>query len=379
MAPKTRGTKRGAASQVSGEAKRQETALGNPHLEAVEDGINRATDLPEACRKMLLATLPTCFSQASSSDVQAAFVRMASEALRSVEANLQEALKVEDAKVATIHASKEKLDGQAADADAALSEAKKTVEIKQAAVKAASEASLAADATLSTALAAQRAGEEELGQAASFKETLCTAIDVHLAAVLTAEEEEKGGCVHYKALLPIIRELDVDSTLSAALPAACMKSVKERGEFDMMVINQFGKTLAEKKENLEKMLSDGSDATKARAAAVEAATAGVESAQATVMLATRELEETQGLEATASSAAKGAHVEVERFEPECRTAAEGREAAVSGLRQFQQHNLQAFKALQDETSKSGATQVDDEPKVAAVPEATAESVKVGGA
>merc|ERR1712232_1322244 len=139
---------------------RQET-VGNPHFDAVEDGINKAADLPESCRKMLLATLPTCFSDPSN-NIQATFVRMTGEALRSVEASLEEAVKVEDAKVATIQASKGQLDGQAADADVALSEAKKAVDIKQAALKAASEASLVAGETLSQALSVQRTGEEEL-------------------------------------------------------------------------------------------------------------------------------------------------------------------------------------------------------------------------
>jgi len=293
-------------------------------------------------------------------------------------ANLEEAIKVEDAKVATINASKEQLDAQAAGADAALSEAKKTVDIKQAALKAASEASSAADGTLSQALSAQRTGEEELEEAGRFKETLIKAIDVDLAAVLAAESEEKGGCLHYKALLPISKRLDIDSTLSAALPAACMKSVTERGEFDKMVIDQFAQVLREKKESLEQMLNNGSEASKVRAAAVDTAHSGVASAKEAVAQATRELEEAQGLAATANSAAQGARNEVKQFEPECHKAAEGRDAAASVLEEFQQHTLKSFKALQD-TTVAEAPQVVEEPKVVAVPEVTVESVTIGGA
>jgi len=343
------------------------------------EGINKAAGLPESCRKMLLATLPTCFSDPSN-NIQATFVRMTGEALRSVEASLEEAVKVEDAKVATIQASKGQLDGQAADADVALSEAKKAVDIKQAALKAASEASLVAGETLSQALSVQRTGEEELEEAGRFKETLSKAIDVDLAAVL-AETEEKDGCLHYKALIPISKRLDIDSTLSAALPAACMKSVAERGEFDKMVIDQFAQVLREKKESLEQMLSNGSEASKVRAAAVDAAHSGVASAKESVTQATRELEEAQGLAATASSAAQGARNEVKRFEPECHKAAEGRDAAASVLEEFQQHNLNSFKALQDGTI-GGSPQVVDEPpkpKVDAVPEVTAACVTVAGA
>merc|ERR1712232_1417498 len=253
----------------------------------------------------------------------------------------------------------------------------KAVDIKQAALKAASEASLVAGETLSQALSVQRTGEEELEEAGRFKETLSKAIDVDLAAVL-AETEEKDGCLHYKALIPISKRLDIDSTLSAALPAACMKSVAERGEFDKMVIDQFAQVLREKKESLEQMLSNGSEASKVRAAAVDAAHSGVASAKESVTQATRELEEAQGLAATASSAAQGAHNEVKRFEPECHKAAEGRDAAALVLEKFQQHNLHSFKALRDGTI-DGVHQVVDEPKVDAAPEVTAVSVKVGGA
>merc|ERR1712110_606962 len=144
------------------------------------------------------------------------------------------------------------------------------------------------------------------------------------------------------ALLPISKRLDIDSTLSAALPAACMKSITERGEFDKMVIDQFAQVLREKKESLEQMLTNGAEGSKERGAAVDAAHSGVASAKESVTQATRELEEAQGLAGTASSAAQGAHNEVKRFEPECHKAAEGRDAAALVLEQFQQHNIHSF-------------------------------------
>lgn len=372
-AAKKTGTKRGDAKGGAPPAKKPRA---DPNLAGVAAAIEQACDLPEGCRKMLLA----CFAQALGTprderhEAQTTVVQMIDETVRSAEAKLKAAVDCEHAKVSHVDARKSELQAKLTETETGASAAEALVRSEASALAQASEAATAASAALQEAQKAQREGDADLRKAQESKTALEQGIAGDLQAIVEGLGESEQMEQHYKALLPLLTDLGLDESLSQALPSTCAKKASERGAFDAMVLDQLGASLRERVASLARAVEEATPPAQERAAAVEAAQAQVSATTGAQEQAAKAAAEAGSANETAAAARQAAGDALTAFEPEYTEATRVRDEKGAALENFQQYNVACFELLRDKTASAKAK----------VPEADVEaeakvSVAVAGA
>merc|ERR1719343_468961 len=347
MAPK-KTAKRGGAKVAELAAKK---ARVDPHLAGVVEALEQATDLPEGCRKMLLACIPHCFSAPPEERhaSQAEATRMIGEVIQGVETALRKAADDESAKVVEVEASKSGLQAALTQAEAALAAAAEEVQAKTATLEEATAAVQSAKASVRDAEGAQRAGDVELLQAQQSKATLEKGIESDFQAIVEGLGEPEE---HFRALLPLLSGLGLDESLMSALPSTCKKAAAERGSFDAMVLEQLGARLREQSASLARVVEEATPAAQARASAVEAAQAEFHKAEEAEKRAVEDLEVARAGQQAATAGAAAAKERVDAFEPEYTQATQERDAKAGALENFRLYNVACFEQLRDQAPSS---------------------------
>jgi len=345
MAPK-KGTKRTDSKAAVPAAKKPKA---DPMVAGVVEALEQAADLPEGCRKMLVACMPHCFGTPNDERhaCQEDAVRMIGEVLQGVETTLQKAADDEGAKVTDIEASKTGLQAAVTEAETALAAAAEDVKSKTATLAEAAKAMQAAKASVKDAESAQRAGDASFQQAQQSKAALDKGIETDLRAILEGEGAPEQ---HYQALLPLLTDLGLDESLMSALPSSCKKAAADRGAFDSMVLEQLGARLKEQAASLAKTVEEGAPAAKERASVVEGARAEFDVAVEAQKKAADALEGARAGERAAADGVKAAAQRLAAFEPEYNQATKVRDEKAAAVENFRAYNVTCFEQLRNQAS-----------------------------
>ena len=348
MAPKKAATKRGGAQVAEPAAKK---AKADPHLAGVVEALEKAADLPDSCRKMLLACIPHCFSAPPEERhvSQAEATRMIGEVIQGVESALCKAADDQSARVVEVEASKSGLQAALTQAEAALAAAEEEIQAKTTTLEEATAAVQSAKTSVRDAEEAQRAGDAELLQAQQSKAALEKGIESDLRAIVEGLGEPEE---HFQALLPLLSGLGLDESLMSALPSTCKKTAADRGSFDAMVLEQLGARLKEQAVSLAGVVEEATPAAQARAFAVEAAQAELQKAEEAEKRAVEALEVARAGQQAAAAGAAAAKEKVDAFEPEYTQATQERDAKAGALENFRLYNVACFEQLRDQAPSS---------------------------
>jgi len=240
----------------------------------------RCADLPPVIKEVLVAVIPNALAkrQDERHDFQEQMVQTIGNTLQGVEAGIQNQLAEAERGVQEAEKKAEELkQEQAVAEDAAKATFELSLEKKKALAQAAMKFRVA-----KRALAEARQTQEE-----GFKEVKKFTLDCEvLNSAMTRFEPLKNWTLEpakskeeAEHLLSSIKgRLELDETMSAALPSALVTPISERSSFTTMVVHQFGDILKARIEDL-------GDRCKAEESSKEALTAAVFAAEKDVEIA----------------------------------------------------------------------------------------------
>lgn len=358
-APKTaaKGVKRAAGDDASKSAAKQLRV--DPSVQAVQDVLELAEGLPESCKSMLLATLPStlCVPKDERVPLQVRVVEMIAEIIEAHKSSLKAAIDTEQVKVAELESSKSKLDEDFAKADEAHTNATNVVSSKRLAAKEAEQASKEASILLKDAKAAEASGDAQIAKIEAERLDLQEALEKCLPNLRGEGFQADAAAGHRDAVMDVLKRSTqaFESTLLMTLPEALIKPPAERGDFDKMAIDTLQKNLGDYVQKLDGELRATKDAKTTQAAAVEAAAAGTGNVQDAVLVAWTAVTNAEETQKTAADQLEVAKTAKQNFEPSLESAVAERDAKQAALTHFEEHNVKSFTNLE----KASATLVED--------------------
>jgi chromosome segregation ATPase len=361
MAPKTKGTKRGAqAPAVSPKAakspKTAKKSEGDPDMAAVTEAIGMAQiTLSESCRLMLTAAAPHALGVFKADRIasQTLLVEMIEEAIASVEASLKAASASTAEHLKEVQDSKGQLQGNVDAATEALATATTLLATK-------TEVLTAADATLKAATASAKEAqknkestEKDFEKAKKEKESFeaFLAADFIVLKEGTWEKQTDAGkkCRHLESLVAAI-EPSLESSLMTALPGVFSKKPDERGMFEKIVVETIEKQLNEQVEKLTKTVGDWPATVSERASAAEAAEKALSEATEAKNAALAAVGEAKNGKTAAAKDLKEAEHNLKNQDSTLKSATKSKDAADAALSKFETHNMQRFAALKEKAA-----------------------------
>jgi len=276
MAP----AKRPATSTAGAAAKK---AKGPPVGKICKDVASalKSSSLPPHVSTMLSQAMPGCLGACKEErhEFQARVVEMASEAMASVEADLQAKITAAEEKLASADAEKTSREAaveatkKAAEEKSGLTEAaKKEAEAAAEELKKASEAVKAAEHE-------QKAGDQKFTQAEAKKEKLQSAVTSVFIPCKDGTVEAAGKAKAIQEITKLGRAEGFDTALLTSLPSALEKEPSNRGTFDSVVVKQVEDELQKRLDQLAETLAAAAPEREERAQKVSAAAAGLEAAK----------------------------------------------------------------------------------------------------
>jgi hypothetical protein len=325
MARSQNGSKRAAATAAAPLPKRAKQAgrptSKNADVDAIQNVLrNRAVDLPEVVRDMLIAMVPGSLGVPvdERQKFQGDCVAMIEETLAAVKAKNGNLIADEDVRVADVVNQKAALQAKVDEFEGSLQKQQEAVAARK--MEVAEAKSQLSEATKSAAASvdSQREGDTDIEVAKQERDDIESMLDVTLKAVQEGSwETEKDAKKLVAQLVLVLKKIGLDASLITALPAACTKKPEAWGSFDSMVIEQVAQGLKSHSQSLASTLAAAAPAAAERAAAVTAAEAGVTAAQellqareAWLSSANKELGETQEALLQAKKAKKSVHSSV---------------------------------------------------------------------
>lgn len=368
MAPKVKTATKGVKRSAGDEATKTSTKASrvDPTVQAVQEVLENAEGLPESCKAMLLATLPSslCVPKDERVPVQARVVEMIGEVIEVHKSALQVAVNAEQAKVTELESSRSHLEEDIANADAAFKNATEVLASKRLCAQEAAKASKDASTALTEAKAAQAACDATITKTQSERRELQETLDKCMPNLCGESFDAVAATGNRDAVMDVLRRSTqaFESTLLMTLPEALIKPPAERGDFDKMAIDTLQKNLGDYVVKLDGELRTSEDDKTSRAAAVEGATAGTANAQATEVTARNEVASAEEAHKAASDRLEAAKEARRSFEPSLEAAVAERDAKQAALTHFEENNVKSFTALE---IKSSAITVEEIGKLGA--------------
>eukprot|EP00933_Yihiella_yeosuensis_P062012 TRINITY_DN64926_c0_g1_i1.p1 TRINITY_DN64926_c0_g1~~TRINITY_DN64926_c0_g1_i1.p1 ORF type:complete len:421 (-),score=195.82 TRINITY_DN64926_c0_g1_i1:163-1425(-) len=361
MAPKTRsGGKRASTAPHSEEppAKKLATTLKKhgvtqaSYKVILEALSNPLLDVPEQCRKMLIAMAPQsiCVPVDERQEFQEIGVQMISDAMTKLQGALQKAVDEENEKVAGAESTKGELETNVAAAEGALNAAQEATAAKTTALATASEGVVASGKALAAAEEEQRNGDAGLVVAKSDKEALEAALAENFAKLKAGECEEGQTQTLFIALRNLMGKVTMDESLKSAVPGALTKQPSARGGFDHTVIDEFEKAFKTKIAELEASLASAQPDSEARAQAVAAAMEAKEAAAKAQQEASADLLAAKETQKEATAALKAAKAAVTANKPEYTAATSHRDEKQAELDAYVDQQMAMLATLKEKIS-----------------------------
>jgi len=365
--PKTKNTKR--AREAAPAAPAKEDAPSPPKKTKFELGCDvvaqalEAADLPEACRAMLLALIPGSLGTplAERQQLQTVAVNLLEEALARHKTALEQAITLQEQKVQEFEGGKDALEAKAKEAESELESMASETEAKKQVLAAASQEVLATKRAAEDAKSAQTEGDAAYSDAVEDKKAVEEALTAHFAPLKEGNWEAGQAKGHIDALLPLCKRIKLDASLVSAVPSSCTKKPSERGQFDLMVVQQLEETLQAKVVSCTELIDSEGPAAKARAEAAEAAQKAAEASKEKQQQAAAQLFDSQNAYKQKAAMVQEAKASIENFEPNFQAARDLLEVRKATLDTFIKKNMAAFETLRDGAPPSPAK----EPEVEA--------------
>jgi len=355
MAPK-KGSKRVAAA-VGAAGRPGKAARRSPQeeqLHAVAQALAAAA-LPDGCRAMLLAVLPTSLGAPADARhaVQARVVDMVGEALARTLADRDAAASKATEEAAAAGRRQAELQAAQAASEGAREDRAKAMQDKRAALS-------SADATLTEAkvtLAGRQKAELAAKEAEAAKMTECEAFDLlvaeHLCPLREGAWEEGALCGQQRVeqLQPALQIADLDASVRASLGSSGSKRASERSAFDTLVLEQVATSLFEKAAALRRELAERAPGLAEAGACVAAQASEVDTAEGAAQECRAAFEQALAQLHESEAQAKAAAQELQAFAAEVQRASQASEAAHGNLELFRAGPLAAYEALRHFDSK----------------------------
>lgn len=332
----------------------QGPGVGPLSLAKLVETIESSSGLPEACRKMLTAVLPTSLLVAAEErhEHQRLAVCMLEEVFLSAEAELQAAMAADEAALAALDFAEGGLGPRLLAAEQGLAAAAEAAIAK----KLAHDAAVLQVTVWEKALAGKQAEQAAAGAGAAeaqrLRAGLLGAIGGAFRALLWEGAGEPGqdwsaekASKHLDELLSFAGILALDESMLSALPAICAIPPAHRGEFDRLVMQKLEQMLNDKVSSLEAELRYHGEAYTARSAALGAAASCRSQAEAGVHAAAAALTQAQAELSAAEARVLAARQALESGPPERSRAAEALGQSRAALEAFRTQRLQPFLTL----------------------------------
>merc|ERR1719336_1409364 len=372
MAPKG-GVKRAAASVPTEEPEAKRVAEFLKQQDVSESSYQPVLDvlqhplanLSESVRAFVLSVLPWSLAVPADerSELQASSVSMVDAIVQAVQAELQQKVDAEKERIDELEATRAELDSAVEQTEAAKTEAKQAVEERAAAVA-------EADATVTQKRAAHKDCEVEekrladdleqtRGQKSALEEALSNGFEKLKDG--SCEEGEAEGLA--AAVIATAKRSSLEESMITALAVVFKK--RERGSFDVAVIQEAEQGFRSKIAALSEVIEAAADQLAAQTAAVQAAQAELDAATAEQAEAAEALRAARDTSTTAVVAAQAAKDAVRELDAKlvAPTAAKGQRNAE--LQRFRDSNVSMFEFLRDRVSKQHGQELAQDPAEAA--------------
>mmetsp|Transcript_15348 Transcript_15348/g.30203 ORF Transcript_15348/g.30203 Transcript_15348/m.30203 type:complete len:389 (-) Transcript_15348:106-1272(-) len=280
MAPKgKRGAEQDMPKPKRGRGSRQEEPLDPvaKQCHTVAEAL-RSADLPPVIKEVLVNVIPHSLAmrQDERHDFQEKMVQSIGKTLHSVEADLKKAAADAETEVKEMEAKVEELKQEQALAEEA---AKATFELSLQKKKVLAQAATEfreAKQVLAKARQAEEEGSKELKKFALDSEALTLAM-TRFEPLKNWTVEPANSKGETEQLMNSLKgRIELDETLSAALPTALASPISERSSFTTMVVHQFGDILKARIEDLEEKCRSEESSKATLAAALHTAEKALE-------------------------------------------------------------------------------------------------------
>jgi hypothetical protein len=364
MAPKqSKGNKRPAP-------KRENSAAAPPakkpklpnEVQALYDVV-AAAGLPDDCRDMILAALPSSFMALSSErhPIQHEIVAIVGDVIESTGAQIGNRVDSARQRVSELDLVKEQLQAAIGASELARDDGFRQLDFCKAAL---ASASTSADEAMQNMQAAEEA-KKQSDEAATVERAdlniLTNAFERQLPQLTGGVEALPSTDEVNAHVQPLLRLLDLDKSLVIALPSACAKKAEERGAFDKMVIDQLMTSLKDKVTELSDKLKVSDEANAALGVAVDAAKQTLASETQRRSLATQEVDAASNEVATREANLATARGSLDAHGPTLADAKSDLAACEAELQNFECYTLECFKRRRD---ADGGASLDPQPKAA---------------
>lgn len=213
-------------------------------------------------------------------EYQSCLVEMIGEVLQSVQKQFDDKISEAEAKVSQADAEKEKREAGVKDAASAVEAANEALKAAEAASKEALSKRHEAHVASQAAQQEQRDGDASLEAAASKKLSLEHVVNESFEPLKTSSLEAEKLKSAIAAIAKAGKDFHCDASLITSFGSALSKPAAERGNFDVLVIDQLENAFKSQIEAFATELAEGSASREARAAQVAAATASLDAASA---------------------------------------------------------------------------------------------------
>ena len=383
MAPARKGTKRAAQFAVEeplhkklAPVLKKQGVTQASFKQMVELLEHPLTQLPEECKKMLLAMLPQslCVPSDCREDVQNLGVTMIAEVVASVESRIREAVESGEANVQAVESSKGQLEGAMGQAEQHLKEAQDAVALREADLQSSSQAVVAAKANLAKKEEEQRSGDS---QAVAAEAEQAETAEAFSSSFRTLKEGswETSPNEHVQALAPVLSRLPMDESLKTAAPPVLMQTPSSRGVFDATVLQQLEKSFEDRLAQLTALLQSEEPQRQARAEACREAKAQLEEAEEKQKECSSNVLAAKHRQKEAASGLKAVEEALAQFEPNLTAAMELRDEKQRELEAFVQGAMHCFTELKDRLSAKRLRELAVEAKAEAKAKAEAEAAE----
>jgi hypothetical protein len=346
--PAAKGVKRAAGAKHQEPKRAKIVDPTEEKCDVVAAVLSEASDLPEACRNMLRAAVPSALSVVASArhECQANVVAMIGDVFASMEAGL-EARSVDAAsKVDSAVANTARLEALQGDAENALTRKLEAVEAARAKLQENEVCRARAQAALQEATAAQKQGSESMSLISDEKAAYEAAMKDSFTPLKDgAPEVASNSKQHVEVILPLCKPIGLDQSLLNAFPSAAAKKLDDRGTFDSMVFQQLEEDISKHIASLAEKLSSGAPAAAEHMVAVQTAQAVVDAAMEEQSERNNALQAAKEEQREAEGTLKAAKQAVRDSMPQQRTAETERDAAQTRLADFRQGPLATLRDL----------------------------------
>jgi len=366
MAPK-RGTKRAAQTQPEDQVDKKlfdflkAQDISRQTYKAVVEALEHPLlVLPDECRKMLTTMIPKslCVPLDERHQLQTQCVEMLGEAIREVQAKMQEAIDAEQAEVVKVESTKYELEGELQQAKVMLTQKQEKLTASDNVLAEASKSVLSAKATLTSSQDEKNTFESGCMQIRSDKEAFEHVSANDLNKLCGGTWEEGNAQKHFDAVAALFGKFTLEESLLSVLPGSLMKKPAERGSFDHMAVTQLDESIQGKLRELTSAVEQQAPQAQERDAAVASAQKAYDEASEEQKKAAGAMSVAQDEEKTAIAAVKAAEAAVDSAEAELKKVGVVRDQKKNEFEVFE-YSVGCFNQLKERVSPKkmqGATE-----------------------